>query len=125
MSATTRPATPTRAETDLGAPGQARVGVAGRVVALIALGLDDRAAAAPVAQLAPDQVAGHGVHGAGEEVRVEPLDRGGAHGRSASTRSAAAASACRARSIWSASAVAPVPPSIRFESSAFWRRSTS
>jgi hypothetical protein len=47
-----------RAEENLGALGEADVGMAGRVVGLVALGLDDDPAAAFVEQRAADQVTG-------------------------------------------------------------------
>jgi hypothetical protein len=47
-----------RAEENLGPLGQADVGVAGGVVGLVALGLDDDAAAALVEERAADQVPG-------------------------------------------------------------------
>jgi hypothetical protein len=47
-----------RAEEDPGALGDADVGVAGGIVALVALGLDDRAAAAGEEEPAADQIAG-------------------------------------------------------------------
>jgi len=46
-----------RTEEDLGAIGEANVGVAGGVVALVALGLDDRASAAGEEEPAADQLA--------------------------------------------------------------------
>ena len=57
-----------RAEEDLGARGEADVGVAGGIVAVVALGLDDRAAAAPVEEPAADQLAGDLVDRAVEEL---------------------------------------------------------
>jgi hypothetical protein len=59
------------AEEDLGALGQADVGVAGGVVRLVALGLDDDAAAAFVEQRAADQVAGDRVDRTIKEVALE------------------------------------------------------
>jgi hypothetical protein len=50
------------AEEDPGALGQADVGVAGRVVGLVALGLDDDAPAAFVEESAADQVTGNVVN---------------------------------------------------------------
>lgn len=62
-----------RAEEDPGALGQADVGVAGGVVGLVALGLDDDAAAAFVEERAADQIAGDLVDRAVEEISPERL----------------------------------------------------
>ncbi len=117
-----------RAEEDPGALGKTDVGVAGGVVGLVALGLDDDAAAASVEEGAADQVSGDVVDRAVEEVSpqrlCEPL--GPASGpqvrlllqpRSSWARAWTAASVSRASSIWRASGAEPVPPAIRFDSS--------
>lgn len=109
-----------RAEEDLGALGQADVGVAGRVIGLVALGLDDDAAAAFVEQRAADQVAGNIVDRAVEEVALETRQP-----RSSSTRAWTAASVSRASASCTASAAELVPPATRFDSSQLLRCSTS
>ena len=119
-----------RAEQDLGPLGEADVGVAGGVVALVALGLDDHAAAALVEEAAADQIAGHVVDRAVEELEAQPgLDgeRRAARAQccSAASRASTAASVSRASSICAASGSEPVPPSIRFDSSQLSRRRTS
>ena len=76
--------------------GQADVGVAGGVVALVALGLDDHAAAAVEEERAADQLAGDLVDRAVEEVAPRRSARGGAHARSSTTRALTAASVSRA-----------------------------
>ena len=117
---------PRRAEQRLGARREADEGMAGRVVAVIALGLDDGAAATLVEQGAADQVAGDGVHRAVEELDPEPPLRGrGAHSRSSMTRALTAARVSVARSIWVATEAEAVPPSIFFDSSQLLRLSTS
>ena len=102
----------------------------GGVVSLVALGLDDDAAAALEEEAAPDQVAGDLVDGAVEELesqaglggerRAAPAQRS-----SAASRASTAASVSRASSIWAASGSEPVPPSIRFDSSQLSRLRTS
>jgi hypothetical protein len=62
-----------RAEEDPGALGEADVGVAGGIVGLVALGLDDDAAAALVEQGAADQVAGDVVDRSVEEISPQRL----------------------------------------------------
>ncbi len=109
-----------RAEEDLGALGQAYVGVAGGVVGLVALGLDDDSAAAFVEEGAADQVAGNVVDGPVEELALQALQE-----RSSWTRARTAARVSRASSIWRPSGAEPVPPAIRFDSSQLLRRSTS
>lgn len=109
-----------RAEEDLGALGKTDVGVAGRVVGLVALGLDDDAAAAFVEQRAADQVAGDVVDRPIEEVALEARQP-----RSSWTRAWTAASVWRASSSCLASGAEPVPPAIRFDSSQLLRCSTS
>ena len=109
-----------RAEEDAGPLGQADVGVAGGVVGVVALGLDDRAAAPFVEEGAADQLAGDLVYRAVEEVGPETLQP-----RSSWTRAWTAASVSRASSIWRASGAEPVPPAIRFDSSQLLRCSTS
>lgn len=109
-----------RAEEDLGALGEADVGVAGGVVGLVALGLDDDAAAAFVEERAADEVAGDRVDRAVVKVAFE-----GRQPRSSSTRVCTAASVSRASSSCRASGTEPVPPAIRFDSSQLLRCSTS
>ena len=109
-----------RAEEDLGPLGQADVGVAGGVVGLVALGLDDDAAAALVEERAADQVAGDVVDPSIKEVALEALQE-----RSSATRACTAVRVSRASSIWRASGADPVPPAIRFDSSQLLRCSTS
>lgn len=109
-----------RPEEDLGALGQADVGVAGGIVGLVALGLDDDAAAAFVEQRAADQVAGDRVNGTVEKVALEARQP-----RSSWTRAWTAASVCRASSICRASEAELVPPAIRFDSSQLLCFSTS
>ncbi len=119
---------PGRAEEDAGALGQADVGVAGRVVALVALGLDDGAAAAVEEEAAADEVAGDRVDRAVKEVTLEPLlgARGrGPQERSSRARSRTASRVSRAASICAASGAEPVPPAIRFDSSQLERCRTS
>ncbi len=116
------------AEEDLGAVGEAGVGVAGGIVALVALGLDDGAAGAGEEEPAADEVAGDGVDGAVEEGSPEPLvRRRGAHRqeRSSSTLALTAARVSRASPSWASSGTEPVPPAIRFDSSQLPRFSTS
>ena len=81
--------------------GQPDVGVAGRVVALVALGLDDHPAGGADAKLATDQIPGDPVHRAVEEPRSERAQAGS--GRVV-VRVARAASSCSARR------AAEVPP---------------
>jgi hypothetical protein len=107
-------------EEDAGALGQADVGVTGGVVGLVALGLDDDAAAAFVEERASDQLAGDRMDRAVEEVSPETLQP-----RSSWARAWTAASVSRASSIWRASGAEPVPPAIRFDSSQLLRCSTS
>jgi hypothetical protein len=114
-----------RAEEDLGALGQADVGVAGWVVGLVALGLDDDAAAALVEQRAADQVAGDVVDRAVKKVALQAIGGSARQERSSRTRAWTAASVCRASSICFASGAEPVPPAIRFDSSQLLRCSTS
>lgn len=109
-----------RPEEDPGPLGQADVGVAGGVVGLVALGLDDDAAAAFVEERAADQIAGDRVDRPIEEVALEALQE-----RPSWTRAWTAASASRASSICFASAVELVPPAIRFDSSQLLRCRTS
>jgi len=109
-----------RAEEDPRALGQADVGVAGGVVGLVALGLDDDAAAAFVEEGAADQIAGDRVDRAVKEVALQALQP-----RSSSTRALTAASVSRASSSCRASGAEPVPPAIRFDSSQLLLRSTS
>jgi hypothetical protein len=109
-----------RAEEDLGALGQADVGVAGGIVRLVALGLDDDAAAALVKERAADQVAGDLMNPPVEEVALEARQE-----RSSAARASTAARVSRASSIWRASGAEPVPPAIRFDSSQLLRCSTS
>jgi len=113
------------AEEDPGALGQADVGVARGVVGLIALGLDDGAAAAFVEEGAADQVAGDLVDRALEKAAVESLLGGSRQERSSWTRACTAASVCRASSSCFASATELVPPAIRFDSSQLLRCKTS
>jgi len=94
--------------------------MAGGVVGLVALGLDDDAAAALVEQRAADQVTGDVVDRAVEEVALETPQE-----RSSWTRAWTAASVSRASSSCRASGAEPVPPAIRFDSSQLLRCSTS
>jgi len=94
--------------------------MAGRVVGLVALGLDDDAAAAFVEQGAADQVAGDVVDRPIEKVALEARQP-----RSSWTRAWTAASVWRASSICLANGAEPVPPAIRFDSSQLLRCSTS
>lgn len=107
-------------EEDPGALGEADVGVAGGVVGLVALGLDDDAAAALVEERAADQVAGDVVDRAVEELALQTSQL-----RSSATRAWTAASVSRASSIWRANGAEPVPPAIRFDSSQLLCFSTS
>lgn len=109
-----------RAEEDPGALGKADVGVAGGVVGLVALGLDDRAAPPFVEESAADEVPGDLMDRAVKEVALQTLQP-----RSSWTRAWTAASVSRASSIWRASGAEPVPPAIRFDSSQLLRRRTS
>jgi len=118
-------AAPRGAVEDPGPLGQADVGVAGRVVAVVALGLDDRAAAAGKDQPAADQLVGDVVDGAGEELPREALARRAGDGRrqerSSRTLAWTAASVSEAFSSCAASGTEPVPPAIRFDSSQLLR----
>ena len=102
--------------------GQADVGVAGGIVALVALGLDDRAAAAVVEERGSRSARGRRRGPSGRRNRRSSR-RSGASGAAAltsalrATRALTAASVSRAASICSASGAEPVPPSIRFDSS--------
>ena len=109
-----------RAEEDPRPLGQTDVGVAGGVVGLVALGLDDDAAAAFVEERAADQVPGDVVDPPVEELAIEALQP-----RSSRARAWTAASVSRASSIWRARGAEPVPPAIRFDSSQLLCRSTS
>lgn len=109
-----------RAEQDAGALGQPDVGVAGGIVGLVALGLDDDAAAAFVKKRATDQVPGDLMDRPVEEITLEALQP-----RSSWARAWTAASVSRASTICSASGAEPVPPAIRFDSSQLLRCSTS
>ena len=82
--------------------------MAGRIVALIALGLDDDAAGTAEAKLAADQLARDLVHRAIEERLAE-------HAQALATGSDSSSS--RAASICAASGADPVPPAERFDSS--------
>ncbi|MDX6604754.1 MAG: hypothetical protein QOF23_1263 [Solirubrobacterales bacterium] len=117
-----------RSEEDAGAFGQADVGVAGGVVALVALGLDDGAAAAVEEEGAADEVAGDLVDGALEEVAPEaPAGqlRLGLQDRSSSSLARTAPRVSAADSSCAVSGTEPVPPAIRFDSSQLLRRSTA
>jgi hypothetical protein len=94
--------------------------VAGGIVSLVALGLDDDAAAALVKERAADQVAGDLMDIAVKEVALEARQE-----RSSAARACTAARVSRASSIWRASGAEPVPPAIRFDSSQLLRCSTS
>lgn len=110
-----------RAEDDAGAVGEADVGVAGGVGGLVALGLDDDAAAALVEERAADQVPGDVMDRAVEKGTLEPI----AQERSSWSRDWTAESVSRASSICRASGAEPVPPAIRFDSSQLLRCRTS
>jgi hypothetical protein len=99
--------------------------VAGRVVGLVALGLDDDAAAAFVEERAADQVAGDLVDRAVKKVALQAFGDGGRQERSSWTRAWTAASVSRASAICLARGAEPVPPAIRFDSSQLLRCSTS
>lgn len=109
-----------RPEEDPRPLGQPDVGVAGRIVGLVALGLDDDAAAAFVEERAADEVAGDVVDPTVEELALETLQP-----RSSWTRAWTAASVSRASSICRPSGAEPVPPAIRFDSSQLLCFSTS
>jgi hypothetical protein len=109
-----------RPEEDPRPLGQADVGVAGRVVGLVALGLDDDAAAALVEEGATDQVPGDVVDRAVEELALQARQE-----RSSWARAWTAANVSRASAICRASGAEPVPPAIRFDSSQLLRCSTS
>ena len=94
----------------------------GRVVALVALGLDDDAAATAVEEGAADQLAGDRVDRAVKEI---PAEASVAQPRSSSTLAWTAARVSRASSICFARGAEPVPPAIRFDSSQLLRWSTS
>ena len=111
-----------RAEEDAGPLGQADIGVAGGVVGVVALGLDDDAAATAVEEGAADQLAGDRVDRAVEKL---PAEASVAQPRSSSTLALTAASVSRASSICRCSGAEPVPPAIRFDSSQLLRCSTS
>jgi hypothetical protein len=111
-----------RAEEDPRALGQADVGVAGWVVGLIALGLDDDAAAALVEERAADEVTRNSVDRAIVKAAIERLCP---QARSSRARACTAASASRASAICFARGAEPVPPAIRFDSSQLLRCSTS
>jgi hypothetical protein len=109
-------------EEDAGALGQADVGVAGRVVGVVALGLDDDAAATFVEERATDQVTRNSVDRAVIEITLERLSP---QARSSRARACTAASASRASAICFASGAEPVPPAIFFDSSQLLRCRTS
>lgn len=109
-----------RSEEDAGALGQAGVGVAGGVAGVVALGLDNDAAAAFIEESAADEIAGDRMDRAVEEIALQALQP-----RSSWARAWTAASVSRASSIWRASGAEPVPPAIRFDSSQLLRCSTS
>jgi hypothetical protein len=110
-----------RAEQNPRALGQADIGVAGGIVGLVALGLDDDAAAALEEQRAADQVAGNLVDRAIKKGALEPV----AQERSSWALALTAASVPWASAICSASGAEPVPPAIRFDSSQLLRWRTS
>jgi hypothetical protein len=90
-----------RPEQDLGPRGEPDVGVTGGIVALVALGLDDGAAAAFEEEPAADQLTGDVVDRALEERPLEaPLGclRGDLQERSSTTLALTAASVSRALS---------------------------
>ena len=87
--------------------------MAGRIVGVVALGLDDDAAATLIEERAADQLAGDVVNRPVEEVTLEPV----AQERSSWTRARTTARVSRASAICSASGAEPVPPAIRFDSS--------
>lgn len=95
--------------------------MAGGVVGLVALGLDDGPADAFEEQGAADQISGDRVDRTIEELALEPL----AQERSSWTRALTAAKVPWASAICSASGAEPVPPAIRFDSSQLLCRSTS
>jgi hypothetical protein len=102
-----------RPEEDPRAVGQADVGVASGIVCLVALGLDDDAAAAFAEERAADQVPGDVVDRSIEEGTLEPI----AQERSSRSRAWTATRVSPASSICRASGAEPVPPAIRFDSS--------
>ena len=114
-----------RAEQDLGARGQADVGVAGGIVAVVALGLDDRAAATVEEEPAADQLTGDVVDAAVEEVDAESLGRRRSRALFAHPSPRPRPGSRERCSIWAARGTEPVPPAIRFDSSQLPRFSTS
>ena len=92
------------AEQDVGAAREAHVGVAGGLVHVVALGLDDAPRRLAVTQNAADQAAGHVVDRAGEEVAAEP-------------HAGASVSTWRAWASCSRTRTSAVPPSDTFDSS--------
>jgi hypothetical protein len=110
-----------RAEQDPRPLGEADIGVTGGVVRLVALGLDDGAAATRVEERAADQVTGDLVNGTIKELPLDPV----AQERSSRARAWTAASVSRASAICNASGAEPVPPAIRFDSSQLLCCSTS
>lgn len=88
-----------RAEEDPGALGQADVGMTGRIVGLVALGLDDYAAAPFIEKDATNQLAGDVVDRTVEELALETCGRDRAQARSSWTLAWTAASVPLASSI--------------------------
>ncbi len=105
-----------RAEERRGARREPDVGVARRVVALVALGLDDHSAHAVDQELTADEVARDLVHRPLEEGRAQGAHRSPAR---SSARTAPARSSC------SSTRTAAVPPADSFESSQLASRRTS
>jgi hypothetical protein len=86
--------------------------VAGGIVGLVALGLDDGAAEAFIEERAADEVAGDIVDRTVKELTLQRR-----YERSSWARACTAASVSRASSICRANGAEPVPPAIRFDSS--------
>lgn len=95
--------------------------MAGGVVGVVALGLDDGAADALEEQRAADQIPGDRVNRTVKKGPLEPV----AQERSSWTRSLTADNVPWASAICSASGAEPVPPAIRFDSSQLLRCRTS
>jgi hypothetical protein len=96
--------------------------VAGRVVGVVALRLDDDAAATSVEERAADQVARDRMD---RPIKKAAIERLCPQARSSRARACTAASVSRASAICFASGAEPVPPAIRFDSSQLLRCSTS
>ena len=98
---------PRRAEEVLGARGAAAEGVTGRLLLVVALGLDDAAGGAAVCDGAADQIARDLVHRARVERTLARV----------SAQPDASSSTWRAWASWSSTRASEVPPSETFDSS--------